>query len=366
MPGPRSRRTPVHLALLPWCLRLRSCRAARNSCLMVTGPSCRNGKFLFLGGTPRTVSCSRTLWFFGFRSVVSHLPIDSAELTYHIWHVLVYFWHLCHLKSSGSSVLKILWPDFFKAFSIFAQDMFRQSAFAQAAVWLPALEWRDAAVPWRSCPPAVGPSSVGRFDGCQNSPKLLAPISTLRGLCGAGRGPTRDGLGLHGHWPGREVFGLVGWGIKKKGGKVEAPSSGWLGTVKRTPNSIAYCFVFPRLTEQQWEVYSTRMLNAKSLALREAISLCPTPTAQDGGFFVKGREPTWEATLDRVAAYEEKVQGYEWTYEDLLEKEGWPGSACKGGAAACLATQLLMWTSSNDTLRQFGCLCRQYSGCFAT
>ena len=103
---------------------------------------------------------------------------------------------------------------------------------------------------------------------------------------------------------------------------MEAPSSGWLGTVKRTPNSIAYCFVFPRLTEQQWEVYSTRMLNAKSLALREAISLRPTPTAQDGGFFVKGREPTWEATLDRVAAYEEKVQGYEWTYEDLLQQEG--------------------------------------------
>lgn len=33
---------------------------------------------------------------------------------------------------------------------------------------------------------------------------------------------------------------------------MEPASSGWLDTVKRTLNLLAYCFVWPHVTEEQW------------------------------------------------------------------------------------------------------------------
>ena len=126
-------------------------------------------------------------------------------------------------------------------------------------------------------------------------------------------------------------FSSLGEGIVKKGGKVEPPSSGWLDTVKRTLNSIAYCFVFPEVTDETWATYMNRMLNAKSFALKGAQSMgrakqrgdffVVDPNRADGGFFVKAPEPTWEATLGRVAAYEGKVQAWEWTFQDPVHKQ---------------------------------------------
>ena len=73
-------------------------------------------------------------------------------------------------------------------------------------------------------------------------------------------------------------------------------------------------------------------MNAKSLALKGAQAMgrikqrgdyfVPDANRPDGGFFVKAPEPTWEGVRGRVAAYEEKVQDYEWTYQDLVKLMG--------------------------------------------
>jgi hypothetical protein len=65
-------------------------------------------------------------------------------------------------------------------------------------------------------------------------------------------------------------FSHLGCGVPKKGGRLEPASSGWLDTVKRTFNSMAGCFVWPHMDDQQWAVYSDRTLQANVLALNAA------------------------------------------------------------------------------------------------
>ena len=76
-------------------------------------------------------------------------------------------------------------------------------------------------------------------------------------------------------------FSHLGEGIEKKGGKKEPASSGWLDTVKRTINSFPYCFVWPYLTAEQWEVYSERMASAKAQALKAAQSMAKQKSRGD-------------------------------------------------------------------------------------
>ena len=84
-------------------------------------------------------------------------------------------------------------------------------------------------------------------------------------------------------------FSHIGEGVEKKA-KMEPASSGWIDTVKRTMNSLAGCFVWPYVTEDQWTVYVGRIDQARTLCLKAAqamgrtepkvTSLSPMPTGQ--------------------------------------------------------------------------------------
>ena len=150
-------------------------------------------------------------------------------------------------------------------------------------------------------------------------------------------------------------FSSIGEGVMKKGGSKEPASSHWIDTVKRTLNSITYCFLWPHLTQEQWLVYENRILQAKILASKAAQTMarqrqrgdlfvadaiCP-----DGGFFVKKSKPTLETVLARVKLWEEKTNNLEFDFQANPESAKAALELAKA-KMALLATQLLLWTGS--------------------
>ena len=162
-----------------------------------------------------------------------------------------------------------------------------------------------------------------------------------------------------------------------------AVSKAYLDTLKRAFNSLVYAFVWPKLTEEEWQRYQADFQNIRTEAGGRATEIAPKigkkgtvwvpdPSRPSGGYFVSKAEPNLNTLLGKLALMENTVADLEYRAAvasnadkpKRAKKEKEPSDALNKvklqlaeAKMALLAGYLAMWTCERTEMCLFCSLC---------